>query len=565
MAQADFSIDITQAKFPLNPGDNPRTVINPAQGEKPAPVGVIYAENIMPTSTGFSSVYFQHVALPINPAGAGGYSQIFPFVTMQKTPVYVAFNRYRGAAGNLTQVLRYNSGLSASWLAANDTTPSVSGTSAYIPYNNEVSVAKVDGIGYMAVAGVGVFKLSIPIGLGTREWVHVPLTGIVAANIVSIASISGYLLVFTVDSVAWSSTIDPTDFTPSAVTGAGGGSIAELRGDVRLTTPLADGVAIFSSVNAVSMTYTGNKAYPFKLREIPGSLGALSVCMTTRFSNVAQQFVYNAAGIQAVTPEGAEAVLPELTEFLSSGYTTGYDLASDEFTSEVLSDSSILYKKLTLVAGRFIVISYGSDNTTYYPIFEGAIIYDTLLARAGRITLTHTSAFDYQIVDPDGIFLSLTDAANRSIAFMLDTGEIKVLGWGAHPPTAAYGNQDKLEAVIILGSLQDRRTRNITLHEVEIQNQKLFPLDGLPLTIDNMEVRLQSNLDGQTYSASYRPEVEGTLLYNSIPGIPITPVPMFSNVMKYGFRSTAVNHNLVITGQFNLNTVVATYSIAGKR
>ena len=52
------------------------------------------------------------------------------------------------------------------------------------------------------------------------------------AQVVGITQSTGYMIAWTKNTVAWSSTIDPTDFVPDSLTGAGGGGVEEVKGAI---------------------------------------------------------------------------------------------------------------------------------------------------------------------------------------------------------------------------------------------------------------------------------------------------------------------------------------------
>lgn len=76
--------------------------------------------------------------------------------------------------------------------------------------------------------------------------------------------------------IAWSSLIDPTDFTPSLVTGAGGGAVQGAKGDIVCCVSHTIGLVIYTNQNAVAAPTSGNARYPFNFRELVASGGIAS-------------------------------------------------------------------------------------------------------------------------------------------------------------------------------------------------------------------------------------------------------------------------------------------------
>jgi hypothetical protein len=82
--------------------------------------------------------------------------------------------------------------------------------------------------------------------------VAVTLTGLVAADILGVVGVSGYLIAWTKSVIAWSSLLSPTDFTPSLATGAGGGSVQGARGDIVVCLAHTVGFVVYTNQNAVA-------------------------------------------------------------------------------------------------------------------------------------------------------------------------------------------------------------------------------------------------------------------------------------------------------------------------
>jgi len=102
------------------------------------------------------------------------------------------------------------------------------------------------------------------------------------------------------------------------------------------------------------MVDTGNALYPFSFKELPGCGGLTDVEMAVTDVNASGQYVYTTSGMQLVTGQGASTVMPELTDFLSG---TQYEYWNGEEIRSVTLSGSNLYKKLNIIADRYLDIS----------------------------------------------------------------------------------------------------------------------------------------------------------------------------------------------------------------
>ena len=494
MAKRYYTLPVKEAAFPLLSSDAPRSVMQNSEGagagiETP---GVIYCHNVVPTVTGLDSVGFLQVIPP--------YSPVTSFFS--DTRIIYGSNRSRISVAFATDGSVYviKKGI-AFWRKVNLTAPANS---------EDITVGTVNGISYLFFKGSGCYTYSEASG----EFIPVTLTGLSIPDIIGVTSSYGYLIAYTRNTIAWSSLIDPTDFVPSLTTGAGGGSVADIDGDIRFILPNSLGMLIYSYANVVAGTYTGNSKYPFKYRGVDGGKGGLSLDATAYEANFTGQFVYTKAGLQVVDSQKAEVILPEVTDFLAGTVFEDFDEVTKAFTTTNLTSSML--KKVKFIASRYLVISYGITSFTH------ALIYDVALKRLGKIKLTHVDSFEY-IADQE-------EVSKESIAFLLNSGEVFVLDFS--PDSNASG-------VIIFGKLQYTRSRLITLYNVDIENVK----PGDFVSVSSLVSR-----DGKTTSeyAGYELAANGEL-------------------RTFGFRVTGVNHSILVIGRFSINTLYITYTLAGRR
>lgn len=421
--------NLASQSFPFLSTQQPLTVIYGAQDqaftrsyvEKNIPdrdlnvAQAYYVENCLPTVQGFLSVGFDKVTNFITDLGA---FQAFQ-VDLPSGEVGYLINTILG--------LYLATESSSDWVGfLVKTSPS-----------SRISVCKCQGVTYICVANEGVWKIN-----SSNIAEAVTLTGLDMTTIIFLSSYSGYLLASQEDSFLWSSVTDPTDFTPSLATGSGGGTVEAAKGNITGLYPTASGVFISCEFNIVYAAYSNNDRYPFVLREIP-DVGGVASSDQAAYSDLSDQlYVYTSSGLQSVTPSaGGQQVFPEATDFLQTGILEYYDF----ITGKVLStqSSSPLVVKLTQVADRYIVISFGETTSN----MSGSIVYDTAIKKWGRIVYPHVVCFSGHVVGDK------TNAVLSQFSFMDTTGEISVLN-----PHAASVN-----GVVLLGKFNYVRQKFLRL------------------------------------------------------------------------------------------------------
>jgi hypothetical protein len=373
---------------------------------------------------------------------------------------------------------------------------------------NNVTIGTVNGISYLFYKGLSAVKYNS----STNTFVPVTLTALALADVIGIVASSGYLIAYTKDAIAWSSTIDPTDFAPSEVTGAGGGKLADIAGNVVFVATNTLGVIIYTTANAVAGTYTGNAKYPFKFREIRSAKGVARASLVAYEANSDSQFVYSKSGLQAITSAQAEIVLPEVTDFITDGVIEDYNTSTNQY--EYTSGDAMLIK-LTFIASRYLIISYGLTEYTH------ALIFDISLKKLGRLKVTHVDIFEF-LGDPQ-----VPD--KQFIAVALASGEVKLVELSA--------KSDNSNGVLILGKLQLTLSKYLMLHGAELEGVE----ESSAFTLGS-----QVSLDGTSFTV-----VMGNVLESS------------GRFRSYGFRATGKNHSLVLTGKFSLRTAQIVCSAAG--
>jgi hypothetical protein len=329
-------------------------------------------------------------------------------------------------------------------------------------------------------------------------------------------------LVFTPQAavIAWSSTIDPTDFTPSLVTGAGGGSVEGARGAITLCVAHTLGFIVYTTNNAVAAIYSNNARYPFTFREILSSGGLASQDLVGYDANTGAHYAYTTSGLQIVSTNQTQTIFPEITDFISGRIFEDYDETTQQFQRQTLS--STMAKKINVIADRYLIVSYGVAGLTH------AIVYDISQKRFGKFKIPHVATIEYQLTSA-----GITEIPKQSIGFLQADGTLKIVDFNAQSPTSV--------GVIALGKYQFVRARLLQLDTISLEN--IYNHSSFNCTV-------LSSLDGKTQQQS-----DCTIL----------PELSSSESVTYGARAAGINHSLILTGCFYLETLVLQFNIHGKR
>lgn len=504
MAQREYSIDLQDTLFTMLSEQQSRTIIGSTAGEAPAKEnkpGIAYCHNVMPSNYGFDSIGFLSVvpAATSLPTGLAFVGEIDIYSTI-RTRISMGWD----SSGNV-----YVLTLAVPTWTAVSVPSSITGAGFSL---NTVTIGTVNGISHIFYSGIGSFKYNESTNALEAE----TLSGLDIAEVLGVVAVAGYLVAYTTEAIAWSSTIDPTDFVPSTVTGAGGGNVANIKGNILFATYNSLGLLLYTETNTIAGTYTGNASFPFKFREVDDSKGGTGLDRVAYQNNSKLQFAYSKAGLQTVTSQKATNILPEVTDFLAGRRFEDYNETTKLYEITDLAASATMKKKIRYIASRYLVISYGITEFTH------ALIYDTDLEKLGKIKLTHVDVFEY--------IGNQTEISKESIAFISATGEVKVLNFSV---------TDVSSGVLILGKLQFSRTRFIDLLGIQLENVE---------TASTLDVSSQVSLNGKTFTT-----VQATLKESE------------DKIRTYNIRASGMNHSLVFIGEFNLVTVQITYTVTGRR
>lgn len=510
MTQLKYRINLSAVSFPFLSDLSGRTVmvkgidqnyvpqiVSSADSDKDVGVpSLYYCHNIIATAQGYESIGYLGITAAVG--AVVDFVDIFPVIEQASgNKAYLGVT----ASGDVY----YCSDPYYVWVLA-ASYPAIAG--------KVLTTGYVNGVTYIYAAGVGCYKFDF----GTHLLAVVVLTSLVAANVFGIAGVAGYLIAWTKSVVAWSSLIDPTDFTPSDITGAGSGTPQGIRGDIVACIAHTTGFIVYTNQNAVSAPASGNAKFPFNFRELVGSGGLASINLVTYDSDSGNHYTYTSSGLQLITLQNTQTVFPELTDFIAGSVFEDFDEVTEILSRTHLS--SPMLKKLSIISDRYLVISYGILEYTH------ALIYDISLKRWGKLKFTHVECFEFHLITAESV-----ETPRRSIALMQNTGAISVV--------LIDNLNSSANGIALLGKFQYVRTRMMQLHTVEVEN-----------VVAGSTFRL---VDWYTLDGKNRLVKEATQTYSN------------GELRAYGFNVVGKNHSLLFKGAYHLCSVELCFSNHGRR
>ena len=506
--QQSYRGNLTSAEFPLLSELQGRNVIimGPDQNysrqanspkNKDRDIGIpqpYYMHNVMPTEAGLTSVAYRQ----ITGSAIGGDSTFDEMLVVRDPTELVAYfaNTKSGKCFVLIDPV-------VGWIRTTDKVPAA---------GRLVTVAHVNGQSYICFGGTGVFKYNF----GTNTLDAVTLAGTTASALMGVCASNGYMIAWTDNSVIWSSLIDPTDFVPSLITSAGGGGVQNVKAAITVVLPQNTGFVVYTKRNSVAGFYTNNAQYPFTYKEIIGAGGVATSALVAYDGNSTNHTAYTTAGLQEISLNNSAVVYPAVTDFIAGSQFEDFDETTLTFTQTLLAGT--MMKKLTIVANRYTIISYGINALTH------AIVIDMALARWGKLKITHVDCFEYFVASS-----AITEIPKQSIGFLLPDGTVQVM-ISSYATTGAYGT-------VLLGKYQLDRDHYLNLQEIHLETVRTDSL---------LKVSVLSAIDGLNTSVSTPQLITSTGSYR-----------------RFHCKPAALNHSVVVTGAFNLNCIVLKYSEGG--
>ena len=566
MAIQRFKVSLSNARFPLLSTQAGRAVFVPqldsqsrlARGyvgsDESADYNiaqVIYSENVMPVSNGIRSVgYIQRIAPTVNT----DFDSIFALRDENENTVLYS----PGAGKNYI----YDE-TAAAWTSTThaEIFDPLTVKTGYDPVNSKVTYAYVDGktfVCYSRLVASDDSDMSIMFWNSSTKALE-PAGALIAnlpfdaGTIDGISASNGYLIVYSGIEVAWAP-FDGTafNFTPyanGAFTGAGRQIPEDVQAPITAVISLAGGFLIFTSKNAIAASYHAQTLNaPWVFREVPDAGGLESYEQATVEGSLGSVVAYTTTGFQTLSLNSARADYPDVADFIAGRQIERYNFGNYKFTGG--STNLDFYVKVSNIANRYIVVSYG----TFQKVYSFALVYDVALKRWGKLRMLHRDCFywNYGIITGDLTYAALGDvnyndsnlstydattqqsnalvSAPHGLAFMKQSGEVVIANWS----NQLRNEQDT--AVAIIGRVQLSRGSNIQFNRVEVEGLK------------SGELILVPSYDGATLS---EPEVLTTITDNSL-------------LRVAGSMIDCKNFNLIVQGTFDLSTMIIEGTTSGK-
>lgn len=552
MAHQWYRTNLANATFPFYSDAVGRTIIMVGQdqnynyldqiGEPVKERGnpkAYYMHNCMPTVQGYQAIGYD-LAIDGLPA-ATDFDDCFvleytnPAATVLFSPALGANYIFDGNIGE--------------WVS---TDPFPIGT---IGTNTLVTTAFVNGVTYIYFENIGCYMYNTT----TRALDAVMLSGLTADLIKGICAAVGYMIAFDDTDVVWSSTIDPTDFVPSIITGAGGGSLQYADGVINFCIPISNGFVVYCERNSVSATFSANINFPWVFLPVPkaGGVNSIDRVGATELTGGSTHHVWSTIGMQEVSRNNADLEFPEANDFLASLIFEDFDETTLVFTDSYLSTP--LDIKVAYIAERFVVISYGTADS---PVYTHALVFDNFLKRWGKLKIEHQRCFEWPAPNLFGMVtygelgnLGLTYGLLGSTTYgdlgtSVETAQypLKAISFLQSDGTVKIANFDVAQnndaGVLMLGKFQFVRAKTITHQRSDIENV----LEG-----GNFDFYIAPTLDGKTL-----------LPWNKLSQSPYIAMnnPKSKRLQK---QVPGLNFVVAFVGAFNLNSYLVDFTLGGDR
>lgn len=532
----DFRVNVTAANFPLlsslhgrsllarEAQDSNYVVVNQYGGASAdRDVGIptfIYVHNVMPTIAGIASVGYKTVSNTAD--NTARYAQV---LRTCKEIRYV----YLPTVNN-------------NYILLQGTWQSIGGFSN----SNNVTYAHIHKATYICHEYSHVQKLNE----STMQLELVDLKGLDVSQILGVTHANNYLISYTADTIHWSSIIDSEDFTPQLKTRAGSIIPLHVRGAIIGCLPTSNGFIIFTPVNTVRATFTGDKDLPFKFEEVLNSGGVKKLEHVTNDNNHDSFYCWTNKGLQQFGKlnGNAEQLFPEVTDFLTSHIFEDYigDTRNRSSTNEsgVWSSQTETWAeiqegynelkqwvfdgelkiKLAAIANRYLVISHALPTSE---VLTHCLVYDMAFKRWGKLKVNHIDCFELDTATNTTFLIE----PNHQLGFLQQDGKIKVLDF-----EAATVDTD---SVMFFGKIQHTRNKVCTLHTIEVENT-------LP---KQAELSVLTSLDGKNFNPAIYPIKQIDTKYLS----------------RWIMRTTGINHSFKLTGTFDIVSIQGMVTLGGTR
>lgn len=518
----------------------------------------IYMHNVMPTSQGYQSVGYDLVSNSnlTTDGPVTTFDTCFELTTIDpalgnKFSAMYSPNNFNSAHNDF---LFYLGSFPVAWSAFNNPRTS-HGT------DDLVTTAFVGGVTYICKAS-DAYSINPSLlykYVSVTALAPVTLLGLTVANIRGICASNGYMITWdNNNNVAWSNQTNALDFVPSIATGAGGGSVSQVRGQILYCLPISGGFILYCSENMVGATYTGNSQFPFAFQEIIGSSGigittgsvvtfqgkvAHNLNKVAYQNNLPFHYAYTSSGIQQVNLRTATGLFPEVTDFLAKLVFEDFDEVNNVLVQTQLT--SPIPVKLTSVASRFLVISYAAVDTVKQSppvtqVYTHALVFDSVLNRWGKLKIPHASVVEFNSAVSVGGTWETVDNPFSNMGFMQNSGAIYTINMALNSPTCTI----PVDGVLLFGKVQSSRNKFISHQRTDLENITAG---------DNFSAYIIPTFDGKT--------LQPAQIMSNSPNLIIDAAEMKRMAMKV----TCQNFLYLFKGAFNLVSLLLDYTQEGHR
>lgn len=546
MAHQSMRVNLASVIFPFTKDLWGRSIIIPQYDENyeralvsSADIGkdkgvpmACYLHNCMPTTEGYQSIGFIQNALGV--INETTFDRVFSL--LQTTPNAAHF--LLSPAGGKNYIFDGTVGF---W-------QSISPFSGGVGPATIVTTSYVQGLTYIYYSKLGCFVYDSVLKVLTPT----TLTGLVASTVIGLVSAYGYNIAFNENTVAWSNATNPVDFVPSLITGAGGGNVNDIKGNIICCVQITGGFLIYCEKNVVAAKYTGNIRFPFIFKELAGSSGITSPDQISYGTNLSEHYAWTNAGLQMLTINSATNEFPECSDFLSKLIYEDFDDLHLIWTEQSLSTPLAI--KVAIISERFIVISYGVTSGVY----TYAVIYDSVLKRWGKIKVTHVAAFQWNSPNLFGnitygqlgvlglTYGGLAGLTYGQLATSINTPELPL-------ETLAFIQADGSVLVVDFSLSGTNSLGTILLGKFQFQRNKF---------ITHQWSDVENIGQGNPFALYVVPTLDGKTLLTPVPGIPTRIKP---TSQRWNKRVSGQNISLLMQGAFNLTSVILDFTVGGDR
>lgn len=427
---------------------------------------LLYCENVVPTAEGLMTCGYSQV---IPPTESSDFDQVITLRDLDE-------NNFLFAPANGKNYIY--AGNAGQWVSTNPIDAA----------GRSVSRAYVNGRTFICYEGLGIFEYDTV----AMTFLPVVIVGLLPTDIRGIGASNNYLIAYTDITVHWSSLIDPLDFIPSILTGAGFAIPQDVKAKINAIIGTAGGFIIYTAKNAVAAVYTQNTRAPFSFKEIANAGGIESYEQVTSDQNSGPQYAWGTGGFQKITTQNSEILSGELNDFLAGKVYEEWDAVNKKLRT-IKSGSVEFQVKVTYIASRYLIVSYSLNRDGVY---QYALIYDTALKRWGKLKIDHVDCFQYpypnvfgnltyddlSAVTYDGLGETSYDdlsegllsqqPSKRTVGFLGTHGEVNILEMD-------YNKTDQ-RGVMVFGKFQLTRARVMSIQRLDLE--AVFGTDGVVVT-----------------------------------------------------------------------------------